>query len=116
MNQPKFKFGDKVKCKYWNMVFTVGRIDWGKKRNCYYYYHENGIGNSGEEYLELYKEPEKIKLYALQETSGKGMIVFYNKDEAPNRAFKRVPEFDIDYQSQNYSPNGMQDINSRARG
>jgi hypothetical protein len=96
MNQPKFKFGDKVIGK--ENQFTVKGI-----AECEDGYFYSGVGEHGwrgcgyEHNLELYQEPQKKKLYAYR-VSVVGEIKLYDHEKLGRfEDLKRAPDYDIDY-------------------
>ena len=99
MNQPKFKFGDKVAMKG-GATFCVTEI---KRIAEKYYYNQadNHFDWVEESKLELYFEPKPKKLYA--HITRHGCVRFSNKEngvvayiygEGP---IVRAPEYDIEY-------------------
>jgi hypothetical protein len=98
MNQPKFKFGDKVFSKEM-LPFTVFTIM--KDSSCdYVYYSEDRSLLGYMEYdLELFKEPEKKKLYAFinsQKEIGFKARKSWKEFEV-DLYWVRAPEYDIEY-------------------
>jgi hypothetical protein len=101
MNQPKFKFGDKVRSWATEQVFIVHNIK--RCTNGCYFYHPNDQYNDWvkEKELELYQEPQKKKLYAYKNECG--MIQFCErqfeamKDRANDEILRASPEYDIEY-------------------
>lgn len=99
MNQPKFKFGDKVAIAN-GYAFGIGKIIQCEKTGEYKYsYHQEG-NLYPESDLELCQEPQKKKLYAFRKCAWPGNITFFDfdgsKDPFPN-GFNRTPEYDIEY-------------------
>lgn len=95
MNQPKFKFGDRVKRidgKYGD--FIVRSINWEDRTNAYYYAGYGLTLSEIEKELELYQKPQKKKLYAIQNI-GTGLIEF-TLNECPVN-YRHVSEYDIEY-------------------
>lgn len=96
MNQPKFKFGDKVKC-YERGIFTVERIQLIKG---FYSYSFSDEPNrfSPEPSLELYQEPQKKKLYAYTTSiEGNTRNIEFKTVGGIYNNLDRVPEYDIEY-------------------
>lgn len=105
MNQPKFKFGDKVVSDCTGKPFTIDKIEFNGEEFIYFgkdYVHQNGCG---EFILSPFKEPQKKKLYAWSSLDG---VVFHVKNENVGREvfhrigidaqnFKRDPDYDIEY-------------------
>jgi hypothetical protein len=100
MNQPKFKFGDKV----WHMdrdasPFVIEQI---MHRGGSYLYSSTSGSLYTEDAIELYQEPQKKKLYAYQWDTfrtGKNtsrMIAFF---ECESLIAERRPEYDIEFPS-----------------
>jgi hypothetical protein len=99
MNQPKFKFGDKV--------FLRGCEPWEIKSIEYKACNSDGTGefvyNRGfwESEMMLYQEPQKKKLYAY---SREDLVVYSKNEKSVNDLkflganFKRDIDFDIDLQ------------------
>lgn len=98
MNQPKFKFGDKVLWKECDHVFTVRKISQGLDGHFHYSEREFSCGVI-EGLLELYQEPQKKKLYAIQHIN-KGTIEFC-ENAGVNNQWMRRPEYDIGYPEAN---------------
>jgi hypothetical protein len=100
MNQPKFKFGDKLKSTRTQQIFTVDHI---KEFGDGFYYWEGGdYGFTREENLGIYQEPKKKKLYAWS-CPAIDEIVFTREDKKPamlNLEYLRLPEYDIEYPSE----------------
>lgn len=107
MNQPKFKFGDKVVRRFCSHkdVYTIGALRrWSNGFTCAKESHvgsfeENYIGH--EDDLQLYQEPKKKKLYAYKNCLGN---VQFHKEEAEEAKFHfsplpyfRATEYDIEY-------------------
>lgn len=100
MNQPKFKFGDKV--------FLPGADPWEVRRVEFIVNNSDGSGefkyNGGfwESEMYLYQEPKKKKLYAYSMEDGK---VDHFKTEQQGYDYyvshcykaKRDPDYDIEY-------------------
>ncbi len=94
MNQPKFKFGDRVfETELYSKLFIINAIHFNGR---YYYGDSTNHHGIPEEDLELYQEPKKKKLFAMM--SGIA-IMFYS--EIPKNGcvglFERAPEYDIIY-------------------
>lgn len=100
MNQPKFNFGDIVKDKLNGREFHVRKIE--LTRNGFFYAgkDQNQLAIIGcgqyEENLEIYQEPKKKKLKAIEYKDGE--VRFFSGDISPlSHMWKRAPEFDIEY-------------------
>lgn len=100
MNQPKFKFGDKV--LHEGKWFEVGAISYNKKAGDYFYNSEAQIYSwMKESDLELYQEPQKKKRFAYIATNGEIKDFTSEQDKSFNddegRLWRRAPEYDIEY-------------------
>lgn len=100
MNHPKFKFGDKVVIKKTGKSFEVFAI---AKSDESFSYRDEFYKSffEREDDLELYREPQKKKLYAYKKEFGQ---VQFSTFEGPwighfSEAFYRAPEYDIEYPS-----------------
>lgn len=101
MNQPKFKFGDRLKrlCSP-SKTFIVSSIS--IYDDSFVYSGEGNSTGSLEYALELYQEPQKKKLYAYDTPAG---VIHHFKSEEAGEKFKRVncvdwnrtPEYDIEF-------------------
>lgn len=94
MEQPKFKFGDKV--YYWasESVFIVTKVRFSNGR---YYYHpeEDYLDCVEEDDLELYQPPKTKKLYAYKNDC---TVEFKTIDNmVMPKVWERAPEYDIEY-------------------
>lgn len=108
MNQPKFKFGDKVKVKGHTdeYAFDVFEVSCGQHG---YLYSTPHSGEYLEASIELYQEPQKKKLYAYkkQKPTPRAVsvppkyifeVLFYTEDGLTcEHGYERFPEFDIEY-------------------
>jgi hypothetical protein len=97
MNQPKFKFGDKVYLKN-GVGFQVNSII--QNGNGEYLYNSP---RHFEHDLELYQEPQKKKLYAFSYPELGPMEFFKSEQEGFDYGvsacthLKRAPDYDIEY-------------------
>ncbi len=96
MNQPKFKFGDRVRSLENGKIYTVRRVEDIASPGHYYYTDETRQGDR-EHKLELYQEPQKKKLFAYR---GKGRTDFLFDlvdDDYLHGGHNRAPDYDITY-------------------
>lgn len=100
MEQPRFKFGDRVFFERGiPLGFVVTHIS--INRHGHYWYEGNCKTGAIESELKLYQEPQRKKLYAF--ISGEQEIGFktretWCKDGDPSPCFWiRCPEYDIEY-------------------
>lgn len=100
MNQPKFKFGDKVIDRNHQMdeAFKVDEIVF---RDGVFRYPDENADMHYEYDLELYQEPKRKRLYAY---CNRDDVVFFSKEEDATISdddmgflMERAPEFDIEY-------------------
>lgn len=99
MNQPKFKFGDKLKTDR-GAKFTVGVVRIFDEK----YQYGSGLELArmhSEEDCRLDEEPQKKKLYAYK---NRGEIKFsehgnYKTHDFDGVIFEEAPEYDIEYPS-----------------
>jgi hypothetical protein len=102
MNQPKFKFGDKVQTKY-GRVFEIELIRRNQfDKGLFAYVDERAGGISYDESeLKLYQEPQKKKLYAYEGSrfyDGEKNYIYINfSTEEYIKGPRRCPEYDIEY-------------------
>lgn len=100
MNQPKFKFGDKV-CANQHFPFTVKLIEWCDTVEKYFYKEKDSESWTGECLLELYQEPKTKKLYAYKVAGKLGEMKMFafelEKGVADVNYLSRTPEYDIEY-------------------
>lgn len=114
MNQPKFKFGDKVRTigSPDDFFFRVDgiKIETGGLRE--FMYAESNSDFYRESKLELYQEPKKKKLYAFMDTMDTSQHVMFLAKEPEKRPaqMKRAPEYDIEY------PDKLWHLNLNLRG
>lgn len=96
MNQPKFKFGDKVRTSKGN-VFIISDIRRDAESD--YIYNEDRCSGPHfpESELELFKEPQEKKLYAYKLSSHGYLVQFYQFEEMARDPWVRAPEYDIYY-------------------
>ena len=99
MNQPRFKFGDKVRVT--DYVAEPCEIHSIKKEKDGFLYYISGK-NFGLEYsesrLELYQEPQKKKLYAFWSEDEDGVEIVF-RPVGTHSSMERCPEYDIEYPS-----------------
>lgn len=93
MQQPKYKFGDKVVSAE-GEVFTIHRVEHVGET---FYYH-----NQGTPYpqfaLRLYQEPRPKKLYAYTRIEDNGAVNFFRSEPIGGKwKYERLPEYDITY-------------------
>ena len=104
MNQPKFKFGDKVTPVKRNpeegeIIFVIDKI-W-KSLDSYNYTNTHIDGYFSEEDIALYQEPQKKKLYAY--ANGCYEVIFMQieedrvRDHQADVVYSRTPDYDIEY-------------------
>jgi uncharacterized protein YodC (DUF2158 family) len=98
MNQPKFKFGDKVQFKNGGETFTVIRIEYSILKN-YFTYSDDRFGGWDEE-LELYQEPKAKKLFAYKSEYSGGWVYFNESPDNKQSNWFRAPEYDLEYPSE----------------
>jgi hypothetical protein len=102
MNQPKFKFGDKVEHKENKDTFIVNAVIWHENKRFMYLVVPDSViyqchydGGYWEDDLELYQEPKEKKLFAYTDD---GEIRFFDKEySALAIEINRSPEYDITY-------------------
>lgn len=105
MNQPRFKFGDKV--AHGDTVFKIDKIEWVRcDSGTEYLLHGFILKGSGydrcsfpESNLQLCQEPQKKKLYAYTRP-GTDEIKLSTKeinDRLCSQFWDRAPEYDIEY-------------------
>lgn len=100
MNQPKFKFGDKVKVKDTDKTFIIDHMRLVFNDMGVQYWGKGGSFSSQvytEDQLELYQEPKKRKIYAFEDKYG--WVEFRSSETIPRnyKGWKRIPEYDIEY-------------------
>lgn len=99
MEQPKFKFGDKLKhINSPDKVFTVGIISHTSEGFYYGQANAGGVERYGETHLELVKESKKLYAYYNLHDHRETRNIFFNQNE--NLGYTsaiRAPEFDIEY-------------------
>lgn len=106
MNQPKFKFGDKVVGKK-NESFVISQICLYRNvyRNGTFMYSFEGGNWFLEDSLQLYQEPKNKKLYAY---SREDLVVFTKNEKVVQDLkflganFKRDKDHDIDFEDLEY--------------
>lgn len=98
MKQPKYKFGDIVKSTG-GEPFKVASIKKRARCDLYVYDREEGDCATDEEFLEIYQEPQKKKLYAYKDNTG--VIKFCTHENSFGARLgllmTRVAEYDIEY-------------------
>lgn len=103
MNQPKFKFGDKIKS--FNSYFTVDKIQFVNSHLEYYYYgagESNGCHYIKESSVELYTEPKpKKKVYEWLRDNLEISGMLLTEDEAKkqwprDKVLVKLCEFEIE--------------------
>lgn len=101
MNQPKFKFGDKVKCKKEASPFYVNIIRWSRVFKMFEYMENEHSNSFYEQDLELHQEPQKKKLYAYRLHGKLGEIKMLIQEIDENTAnvnyLIRELEYDTEY-------------------
>lgn len=103
MQQPKFKFGDKVKNRKFNFPkpFIIKRVEWGivfcfmdTKREGFRYFPNPEVDEFWpEEDLELFHEPNKEKLFAFKSTRS-NTVIWRDHQWGENQFYKRFPDGD----------------------
>lgn len=107
MNQPKFKFGDKVKAICEDVKFEIDSIERMKRiydgRNTYFYsgFNINEVASRStqisEEALGFYQEPHKKKLYAYRHLGEQVIFSTSDRIHSPKDSIFRATEYDLDY-------------------
>lgn len=99
MDQPKFKFGDKVR-EGGQSPFIVGAVSFNEDSGSYTYTDKCFKPWHKEERLELVQEPRKKKLYAHKLAPADSLwerVDFFTSEKPADSCFKRAPEYDIEY-------------------
>jgi hypothetical protein len=95
MNQPKFKFGDKVKTLE-GAIFTVNEIRKNQTFGSYDYKDYGEKFSVCEENLELYQEPQKKTLLAYWDEDECGEYIKFRPPGVETK-LSRAPGYDIKY-------------------
>lgn len=94
MNQPKFKFGDKLQDTRDGSEIVVTKI----KQIGDTYIYADGLDTVVEKCAELVCEPKKKKLYAYYLIDRYDAVIFKRSENHNDpRAMMREPEYDIEY-------------------
>lgn len=99
MEQPKFKFGDKVySTRSVDDSFIVKYIMWGND-STYWYRRSNTDNFTKESLLVLFREPKKKKLYAYKFHNGEVKFIHSEALAIEYTDFPpvRIHEYDIEY-------------------
>lgn len=97
MNQPKFKFGERVQRK--ELVFNISHCYWDNG----FYYSGPGVDTYFQEHeLESCQEPQEKKLYAYYQVDSFDRIVFHSSEIGDVlKDLVREPKYDIEYPEAN---------------
>lgn len=97
MNQPKFNYGNEVMVKDSASRFNIFAIGYDAGTGYYYRdeYHNSHFYKESE--LELYKEPQKKKLYAYRLRGQTEFKFDLLNDDYLHPQWSRAPEYDIEY-------------------